>query len=139
MKRAVWIGPFVMLCALVCACEKGERADAFVRALDARIKAALALGASRAEVEAFLKTLRVDGERVREQEYSSDLSRLDADPHAPAKPRSGSPQIKSYLAADFGRIDGDYRTMHGISVKAVFYFNEEQKLIEHLVHRNYSH
>jgi hypothetical protein len=126
-------------CVMAGACPKGERARKMEAELEAVVNREIAVGVSRIKVEAFIDRLVIDGEKPKRHPYQKDLSQLGTGPEMPYKPEKNLPKIKGYVLADFGVVDGDSTIMHSVLLHALFFFDEQDRLVESHVRRAYKH
>ena len=128
----IWL---LVLVVLAAACSKGERARKMEVELEAIVNRDVRIGESRAEVEAFIDRLVIDGKKPKRNPYQEGLSRLGTGPDMPYKPETNLPKIKGYVLADFGVVDSDYRVMYNVLLHALFFFDEQDRLVESHVER----
>jgi hypothetical protein len=119
------------------ACSKGERARAMEVELKDKVEKAFVNGGSRAEIDAFIDKLAVDGEKPTRQPFTSDLSGLGSGAQSPYKPEKNLERIKGYVLADFGSVDSDINLMCNVVLHAMFFFDEQDKLVEYRVYRTF--
>lgn len=129
----------LVFCVMASACSKGERARKMEAELETIVSREVAVGASRVEVEAFIDRLVIDGEKPKRSPYQRDLSQLGTGPEMPYKPEKNLPKIKGYVLADFGVVDSDWSIMYSVLLHALFFFDEQDRLVESDVRRAYRH
>jgi hypothetical protein len=122
---------------LAVACSKGERARKMEAELEAVVSREVAVGANRTEVEAFIDRLVIDGDKPKRDQYQRDLSRLGKGPELPCKPKKNLSEIKGYVLADFGSVDSDSTKMCNVVLRVLFFFDEQDRLVESHVYRTF--
>ncbi|MBI1761841.1 MAG: hypothetical protein HYR56_10435 [Acidobacteria bacterium] len=107
--------------------------------LETIVSREVVIGESGAEVEAFIDRLVIDGKKPTRNPYQHDLSQLGTGPEMPYKPEKNLPKIKGYVLADFGVVDSDWSIMYSVLLHALFFFDEQDRLVESHVRRAYKH
>jgi hypothetical protein len=143
VKRGV-VFLLLLVCCVVpllsaCKFSKGERARAMERELEQKIKDGISANATRADVEAFIDKLSIEGERPTRQKYSTDFSRFDTGSEAPKKPEAMPMSTVGHIIAKWGSVDHDSSVMYNIGLYAIFFFDGQDRLATYSVQRYFSH